>query len=134
MHDTGHDMRHHLKAIDGMLGQEKYDAVRAYVKSLENAMLACEEMQPEEKRFIDVSIYPQYHNLIFKFKNSCNKDIIVKDQEILSDRGEGHGQGLKNLVQVAKLYHGYCNYECQNHVFKLDLVLNIYQNPGKIQS
>ncbi len=49
-------MRHHLKAIDGMLGQEKYDAVRAYVKSLENAMLACEEMQPEEKRFIDPSI------------------------------------------------------------------------------
>lgn len=110
-----------------------FDATHVCVilaNALENAVNACEKIQPEEKRHIRLTVeLIDNRKLAIAIENPCDTPVSF-DADGFPDvpKREGHGIGLKSIHAVAKMYHGFFQCECREGKFCFKAVLFSCQN------
>lgn len=91
----------------------------------QNAIEACEAL-PVEKRFIKTTIVYKEEKLVIRCENSFDGSLkLTEENELLSTKGEGHGQGIKNIKRLAGKSGGFCYFEHDDEkkIFDLYIVL-----------
>lgn len=98
------------------------DITTIYGNILDNAIEACEKAY---NRCIILNIYPfndfVYTQLSNTFDGKIEKDIKKK---LISQKGVGHGIGLKNVESVIKKYNGEMQYSNEGEWFTIELMFN----------
>lgn len=93
-----------------------------FANAIENATIACKEVQDQDKRFIDISCKLKNDKFFIKITNSYEGDIGFKDGLPISTR-ENHGIGTKSIVAIAGKYIGVCSFRALDGTFTLNLIL-----------
>lgn len=89
---------------------------------LENAIQACEKLQPKTKRYLRcIGIFTG--QLIVEVENSCAGEIPFDEQGNPVTLKEGHGIGTKSVLAFAERYNGQVIYHTHDGVFNVRLLL-----------
>lgn len=92
---------------------------------LQNAMKACENMDREAARFVDVRAHRAGAALVISIRNSCSGVLGIEDRMPRSHKQTaGHGIGLSSIHCAAERTDGYICMEHDGKVFALSVVLN----------
>ncbi len=98
------------------------DLCTALSNALENAIHACEK-EPEADRFLTIKIHLR-NSLCIHIQNSCRQPVSFDTDGLpLSTSGQGHGFGMKSIANTAAQYNGMFRCQCQDGIFKLNLIL-----------
>lgn len=90
---------------------------------LENALRAVHETQLPDK-WIEMYCNIKSNKLLIEIKNPYIGEIIMKNGlPVSSQDGPCHGYGCQSILSIAKKHHGLCNFDSQNHIFTLRVVL-----------
>ncbi|MCR4567501.1 MAG: GHKL domain-containing protein [Pseudobutyrivibrio sp.] len=84
---------------------------------LDNAIEAAKQVEGERK--IEIQSILKKNIWILSVKNSCVKDIVIKENKIKTtkENKEAHGFGISNVERVTKKYDGNLLLSCENQVF-----------------
>lgn len=89
---------------------------------LENAIHACEELQPGGKRYIRCTgLFTG--QLIIEIENSCTGEIPLDEKGNPLSLNDGHGIGTKSVLAFADHYNGQVIYNTRDGVFNVRLLL-----------
>ncbi len=106
-------------AVQEDIGIPAMDLCVMVANSLDNAIEACDKMQPGSKKV--VSIYGRYQHgyLSFIISNTVGKNVYISNNTIITDKVDklNHGYGLQNIKNSVKRNHGKFKIECQDDVF-----------------
>ena len=89
---------------------------------IENAIHACEKLQPEVKRYIRcIGIFTS--QVIIEVENSCVGKIPLDNKGNPLSLNDGHGIGTKSVQAFAERYSGQVIYRTRDGVFNVRLLL-----------
>lgn len=91
---------------------------------IENGINACRTMGPEKDRFIKVVARDTGSALIIKVSNSYNGEIELDEKGLPVSKKEGHGIGTKSVISFIKDYDGMIDYNVDNGVFTVKILVN----------
>lgn len=91
---------------------------------LENAIEACEKCK-YDSLFISVCSMIVGSSLSITVDNSCDKEFVVKDGVIMSDKHSGMGIGTYSVKCIADQYGGTACFEYKDKVFYASVLLNM---------
>lgn len=98
---------------------------------LENALEACHRMS-EGKRFIHVSLaIKNNHTLLIMAENSYSGEIRRQGKYFLSAKKNRTGIGLKSVTSLVEKYNGMINYEYENNIFCIKILLTSHPSLPK---
>lgn len=108
-----------------------YDIAIVLNNLLDNAIEACEKVEPE-KRYIQLSFKRKNHFLLLEVENSYNGILnweagasipVTTKQNALPDMLMEHGIGLKNIKDIANHYFGDLDIKVKGNIFKVTVLL-----------
>ncbi|MCM1048197.1 MAG: ATP-binding protein [Clostridiales bacterium] len=101
----------------------EFDLCVLFGNLLDNALNACERMQQNEPRFINIQAKTVKKCLLFEVKNSM--DITEKYADGYADKEnlQEHGIGLLNVYDVVKKYNGVVNTEAEKGIFIISILM-----------
>jgi len=111
-------------------GLEFIDAVDLYTvfgNALDNAIECVQQIEPAEKRMIDVLICREVGCLVVHIRNSMEGKLDFVDglpRTTKEDNGY-HGYGLKSIRHTVEQYGGHMNVKAENGWFSLKLLIPI---------
>ena len=73
--------------------------------ALENALHACQQMNPQSQRYISLKVYEKNTQLCIQIKNSYEQPVVFAD-DIPISRSVNHGIGVQSMISVVEKYHG----------------------------
>lgn len=135
-HEAGKKMRNIRLDADELifpdgLGISNYDIAVILCNALDNAIEACERMEPEEERRIRIFSFQKGRMFFLEVENSFDGRItLAKGAEFPSTDKEDeqmHGIGLYNIQRAAWKYQGAVDWEAKGKVF----VLSVMMKEGK---
>lgn len=110
--------------VDAQVGQDigikDIDFTAILGNALENALHGCLE-SGEAEPFIDVKMQIKGGKLTLLVRNSCNGRMAFENG--IPKSGKGAGIGIKSMLQSAQLYNGQTDFQCEEKVFMLRMVL-----------
>ncbi|MGI6500977.1 MAG: sensor histidine kinase [Anaerostipes sp.] len=109
----------HISAVDFSRFQI-IDLCSLLANAMENAMNACEEMNPNKERFIRLDMYEKSNKLCLKICNSYEKAPVLKHGMPISNQRE-HGVGTKSMVHIVEKYHGIYRFIAKEGVFTFQM-------------
>lgn len=91
---------------------------------LNNAMEACEQCTKNKR--IKVNIQQNKKELIISVRNTYEHTLLIENGEYKTTKGkDGHGIGIKNIIQTVEKYHGeYAIYHDDNE-FQISIIIPI---------
>lgn len=106
--------------IEGNIPANKIEDVNLVIlisNLLDNAIEAAKQVDGERK--IEMQSILKKNIWILLVKNSCVKDVVIRDNRIetTKDNKEAHGFGLSNIERVTQKYSGKLQLSCENQVF-----------------
>ncbi|SFU96393.1 sensor histidine kinase [Butyrivibrio sp. INlla21] len=106
--------------IEGNIPANKIEDVNLVIlisNLLDNAIEAAKQVDGERK--IEIQSILKKSIWILSVKNSCVKDVVIRDNRIetTKDNKEAHGFGLSNIERVTQKYAGKLQLSCENQVF-----------------
>ena len=109
-----------MMTVEGNIPANKVDDVNLVIlisNLLDNAIEAAKQVEGEKK--IEIQSILKKNIWILSVKNSCVKDIVIRDNRIetTKENKEAHGFGLSNIEKVTKKHDGELQLNCENHVF-----------------
>ena len=81
------------------------DLCSLFANALENALHACQQMNPQSQRYISLKIYEKNTQLCIQIKNSYEQPVVFAD-DIPISRSVNHGIGVQSMISVVEKYHG----------------------------
>lgn len=99
------------------------DITTIFSNLLDNAIEAC--LKKESERYIDIKTMS--HNdsmLVIEIKNSIGERPVWQEGRPVSQKGQNHGIGLKNVEKVAMEYSGSIDFEINDNEFLCNVLLN----------
>ena len=104
---------------------DEMDVCVVLANALENAVHACQQLLPEETRWIRVRVeWSDRGKLTVSVENPCREPVAVgKDGLPSGSHPEGHGIGLKSVETVVRRYQGMLRCLCQEKQFRFQAVL-----------
>lgn len=105
---------------------DEIDLITIVGNILDNAIEAsCNVMD----RFIDISIVMAQKNHFFMIKvdNSYDGNVLIRNNKLISLKTDDnqHGFGLDNVKDVLKKYEGFMEYEMENDIFSVVIVIPV---------
>lgn len=88
---------------------------------LENALHGCESSKEKEQKII-FEMFPKNDRLVISCKNSSSMDIVF-DQNGVSQNKMRKGIGTSSILHSIKKYHGEIDYQLENHMFMIRILL-----------
>ena len=109
--------------IPERLPVDEIDLCMILANALENAVAAC--CRKESERWIELTgTLHDNGNFSIDIRNSCDEPVkFGKDGLPVSQKGKGHGLGLKSIDAVVRKYGGLLRCTCDGHVFRLSAAL-----------
>ena len=105
---------------------EEIDLITIVGNILDNAIEASCNVKD---RFIDISIIMAQKNHFFMIKvdNSYDGNILIRNNKLISLKTDDnqHGFGLDNVKDVLKKYEGFMEYEMENDIFSVVIVIPV---------
>jgi len=104
---------------------ERYDVCTLLVNILNNAVEACEDMEPEE-RFVKLIMDTEREKLYIYENNKCSKAIGFDDCHnpiTTKENTVNHGLGSKNIRNVVEKYDGELVYSVDEHNFVIEIII-----------
>lgn len=112
--------------ITGEIAVRDIDLVAVIANIFENAIHGClESGQPEQK--IDISIIRKGKKIVVQCRNTCLKDIKLKN----GIPGNGKGTGIYSVMKVVSYYNGEAEFDVEDGMFIVKILLNISQDYKK---
>lgn len=98
---------------------QEFDLCTLVSNLFKNAIEACEKIEDVEKRFIYIEIGVYNFQFYMLIKNSIDKGIDIKDNQLLTTKKDyrNHGIGTRNVQSVVKKYNGMIEFYCQDGWF-----------------
>ena len=88
---------------------------------IDNALEACQKVQDEKDRRIDVRIYQQANSVaVFQVSNTVESDPFENNEELKTTKTDSeklHGLGIQNIRETAEKYQGILENSYQNGKF-----------------
>lgn len=81
------------------------DLCSLFANALENALHACQQMNPQSQRYISLKVYEKNTQLCIQIKNSYEQPVVFAD-DIPISRSVNHGIGVQSMISVVEKYHG----------------------------
>lgn len=97
---------------------------------LDNALEAASDCTDKKPR-IDVRMRQQEQMLTIAVDNTMEGKIIQSSQSLQSTKAGHSGLGLKSVLAIAQKYDGTCQYEAENGLFHVNLLLNLPAESAK---
>ena len=109
-----------IMTVEGNIPSNRVEDVNLVIlisNLLDNAIEAAKCVDGVRK--IEIQSILKKNIWILSVKNSCVKDVIIRENRIATtkDNKEAHGFGLSNIERVAKKYDGSLQLSCENQVF-----------------
>ena len=94
---------------------------------LDNGIEANEKIVDISKRYVDVNINTYKDYLCIEVSNPVSVNPINEhgNLETTKENKNNHGLGIKSIQAIVKKYNGILNYEWNNGIFKLNIMLQI---------
>lgn len=106
---------------------DDYDLCTVFGNSLENAIEACQRIEPDsaffDKRHITMKSRAKDGRLILRIENSHDGSILRRGDSFLSSKGSPGGVGIESVRTVVERYNGYLDFDCKEGLFTLSAVL-----------
>ena len=94
---------------------------------IDNAIEATENIQEQEHRVISLTASKKQGMLLIEETNYFNGEIKFNSDGSIKttkkDNAKYHGYGTKSIAYIVKKYEGKVEYEINNHIFKLRIVM-----------
>lgn len=81
------------------------DLCSLFANALENALHACQQMNPQSQRYISLKVYEKNTQLCIQIKNSYEQPVVFAD-DIPISHSVNHGIGVQSMISVVEKYHG----------------------------
>lgn len=107
-------------AVKQDIGIKDIDFTAILGNALENAVHGCIK-SGEEEPFIDVKIQTKNNKLAMTVCNSCDGGVVFENGIPQSEKS---GIGVKSMMRSAAKYDGQLDFQCEDNVFKVRIVLN----------
>lgn len=112
------ECRGHMPEYTGILD---IDLCIVLSNLLENALEAC--IKVKGQRFIYVEMRYEEDEMYLQIKNSVNECGNKHNWELKTQKGEGHGIGMKNVNRVVNKYKGNITWDIENAIFVIQMTL-----------
>lgn len=91
---------------------------------LNNAIEACDKLEPGQERLIDVKIINEEHEMIISIENTINEDVKIIDGHIKTSKRdkEQHGYGISSIATVVRENNGKLFIDSNGHTFKMIVI------------
>ena len=107
----------------GEIAVKDIDLVAVIANIFENAIHGCiESCQPGQK--IDISVMRKGKKIVVQCRNTCLKDIKLKN----GMPGNGKGTGIYSVMKVVSYYNGEAEFDVKDGMFIVKILLNILQD------
>lgn len=96
---------------------------------LDNAIEAAAQLRDKDKRWISIVIDQRQAFLHLTISNPTEENMPIKQGENLKTTKvdtANHGFGMANMRQLAQKHHGAMTYQCDDDVFTLHIMVDIY--------
>lgn len=90
---------------------------------LDNAVEACERLEDDAYKFINIRSGMVKKCLLLEVKNSASMENIREINISKKEKPEEHGMGIINIRETAGKYNGAVNIELENHIFVISVLL-----------
>ncbi len=77
------------------------DLCSLFANALENALHACQQMNPQSQRYISLKVYEKNTQLCIQIKNSYEQPVVFAD-DIPISRSVNHGIGVQSMISVVE--------------------------------
>jgi two-component system sensor histidine kinase AgrC len=103
-----------------------FDISTIFSNALDNALEAAEKCSGHDK-YIKVATFIHGKCLFISIENTVGRNVKISGKEMDStkENKEQHGFGLKNINDSVEKYGGSLSLQCEDSVFKLEVLLNI---------
>lgn len=103
---------------------QKSDFFSLLYNLFDNAIEACQKVEPEKKRFIRFQLYEEGTYLHLRMENTY-QEILLSDGRIMTQKKNKilHGVGLTILESIAHNYSGNVAMTYENHICKTEIRL-----------
>lgn len=98
------------------------DITTIFSNLLDNAIEAC--MKKENGRYITIKTGNHQDMIMIRIANSIGEKPVWRDGRPMSQKGERHGIGLKNVEKVVTEYNGSVDFEMNEQEFACSIILN----------
>lgn len=98
------------------------DLCSLFANALENALHACEQMNPKSNRYITLKVYEKNSQLCINVINSYELAPIFEN-EIPISKTKGHGIGVQSMISVVEKYHGVFGFFADHGEFRFQASL-----------
>lgn len=102
---------------------DEFDLCTIFTNAIQNAIEACMQIPPQQKRQIKVQLESNATVFVLEFSNTVKENLKIKNNTIATNKKdkENHGFGLVQIKQVILNHQGDIFYACENKIFKLIL-------------
>jgi two-component system, LytTR family, sensor histidine kinase AgrC len=106
------------------IGIEPLDLCVVLGNCLENALEACDKLNPETSRWIELSSKIVGFHIVFMISNNFDGKIIKMDNTIRSSKGgQLHGIGLSSISQTVAKYNGNIDIKHTDKKFEISIIM-----------
>lgn len=111
-------------------GIDEFDFCILFGNILDNAIEACEKMDLDKNKWIEIQCKKVKKCLLLEVKNSMKENFIKKEKVSINARQKGHGIGLFNVNDMVQKYNGVINIEMEQRTFLISILLPLERTKG----
>ncbi|MBO5071774.1 MAG: GHKL domain-containing protein [Eubacterium sp.] len=90
---------------------------------IDNAIEACEKMDPSQDRFIRIYMCVRKKQFYLSVSNATSEVIRKLDREYITNKRGNHGNGLRRINKVVEKNNGFINRQNEPGVFATEVML-----------
>lgn len=90
---------------------------------IDNAIEACEKMDPSRDRFVRIYMCVRKRQLYLSVSNATGEVVRKLDKEYITNKRGNHGNGLRRINKVVEKHQGYINRQNEPGVFATEIML-----------
>lgn len=102
------------------------ELVSLLMNMLDNAICAASAIEEKIKKWVSLTMHVNKNYLFIETANSCDKPpAFASDGLPVSERGKGHGYGIKSMQEIARQYQSELIISAENNSFRIQTALLI---------
>lgn len=99
------------------------DVYSLFGNALDNAIEAVDRLADPTRRVISLDVRTRRSVLVMSVENYCDFVPQFRDGLPVSERGEGHGYGMRSMRVTAERWGGSLSATCENGLFRLGIII-----------
>ncbi len=111
--------------IDGTLFDflTEMEVYSLFGNALDNALESCSKVEDAEKRMISLKAVQRGDMVVLHVENSFAQEPVLVGGMPVTQKGTGHGFGLRSIRQIAEKYGGAASVQVDGAIFKLTVFM-----------